>query len=362
MFRVHMAAAGHGDCLWLEYGDPARPRRILVDGGIAGTYPRLRARLLEIPPADRELELLVVSHVDADHIEGIVALLADTSLDLRVRDVWFNGWDHLHDEPELSFGAVQGEYLSALIGRRGFAWNAATGGRALVVPDAGPLPTFTLDGGLALTLLSPTRRTLARMAGVWDDEVRRAGLTPGAPAPALEHLEHLGKRLLSFSGPEPLDVPALAAAPFRPDASAANGSSIAFLAEHAGRSCLLAADAHADVLTAGLRRLLAARGLTHLALDAFKLPHHGSKANLDPSLLDLVRSRHVLVSTDGHRFHHPDDEALARLLVRRWGCTLHFNYRSDETAAWDDPTLKAAHAYATHYPQTDDAGVTLDLA
>jgi hypothetical protein len=31
MLSVEMLPAQHGDCLWIEYGDPAKPRRILVD-------------------------------------------------------------------------------------------------------------------------------------------------------------------------------------------------------------------------------------------------------------------------------------------------------------------------------------------
>ena len=38
MFTVHMLDAAHGDCLWIEYGDPARPKRILIDTGPAATW------------------------------------------------------------------------------------------------------------------------------------------------------------------------------------------------------------------------------------------------------------------------------------------------------------------------------------
>lgn len=40
MLRMEMLLAGHGDCLWIEYGDPTAPRRVLIDGGATGTYKR----------------------------------------------------------------------------------------------------------------------------------------------------------------------------------------------------------------------------------------------------------------------------------------------------------------------------------
>ncbi|BBX66544.1 ComEC/Rec2 family competence protein [Mycolicibacterium psychrotolerans] len=68
MFSVEMLPAGHGDCLWIEYGDPVR--RVLVDGGPYYSYKHLRARIERLDPTDRHFELLIITHVDADHIEG----------------------------------------------------------------------------------------------------------------------------------------------------------------------------------------------------------------------------------------------------------------------------------------------------
>ena len=77
MLNLEMLPAAHGDCLWIEYGDGKQTRRILIDGGPAHTYPALRARILHLPPDARRFELLVITHIDGDHIEGIVRLLQD---------------------------------------------------------------------------------------------------------------------------------------------------------------------------------------------------------------------------------------------------------------------------------------------
>ena len=74
MFKIEMLPAGHGDCLWIEYGSKEDPFRILIDGGTTGTYKRLKKRLENLSEEDRKFELLIVTHIDADHIAGILKL------------------------------------------------------------------------------------------------------------------------------------------------------------------------------------------------------------------------------------------------------------------------------------------------
>jgi len=116
-----MLPAAQGDSLWIEYGQAAHPYRVLIDGGTAATYDWLRTRIRSLPSNQRRFELLVVTHVDADHIEGAVRLLNDPALDLEFGDIWFNGWDQLSD----MLGPLQGEFLSALIKTGELPWNRA---------------------------------------------------------------------------------------------------------------------------------------------------------------------------------------------------------------------------------------------
>ena len=89
--------------------------------------------------------------------------------------------------------------------------------------------------------------------------------------------------------------------------------SIALLVEHRGASVLLGADAYGTVLAPALQQLARSRGTETLAVDALKLPHHASRANVVKELVAAAPARHYLVSTNGDVFHHPDDAALARL-------------------------------------------------
>jgi hypothetical protein len=313
MLRIEMLPAQQGDALWIEYGDPARPRRILIDGGTKPTWATrtkagpLAKRIAALPREAREFELLVVTHVDADHILGAVQLLADETLGATCKDVWFNGWRHLPGTTE-PMGPVDGEELTRLLARR--SWNDAFNGKAVQIPARGKLPTKTLAGGLKLTLLAPDKRRLTDMVSVWEKDVRAAGLEPGhgrAPTPLAPGLEALGPAAMP-------DVDALADVRVSTDTAEANGTSIVLLAEHAGKSALLCADAFPSAVLQGIKRLLDERGGKRLKVDAFKLPHHGSRRNNNLELLRAIDSREFLFSSNGNRTKHPDKEPVAQVL------------------------------------------------
>jgi len=351
MLSIGMLPGGHGDCLWIEYGDPTAPRRVLVDGGAAGTYKRaLRERLRGLPEQERRFELLVVTHIDADHITGILDLLEDSEARFEAGDSWFNGYRHLPDETPETLGPVQGERLTDLLVKR--PWNSAFSKAAVAVQADGDLPRLELEGGLVLTLLSPTPGTLADLKPEWEKEVRKAGLDPTQPRPEdVESPE--GFALLGSP-----DVEALAAEAFSEDDAKANGSSIAMLAEFEGRRLLLAGDAHPEIVTAAIKRLA---GGGRLAVDACKLPHHGSKANVSRQFLQALDCAKWLFSTNGAYFGHPDRQAVARVI--KWGGAqpeLVFNYRSKYNDVWDAKPLRDQYGYKVSYPASNAEGIVVE--
>ena len=97
MFRIEMFPACEGDCLIVTYGQPGTPKRILIDGGRVATYADLRAHLVGLPQDQRRFELLIITHVDRDHIEGMLKLFADPNLPVTFGEVWFNAYHHLND-------------------------------------------------------------------------------------------------------------------------------------------------------------------------------------------------------------------------------------------------------------------------
>src|SRR5918992_2800898 len=80
LFTLEALEARHGDSLVLHYGDAEDPRIIVIDGGPGGVWNNsLRPRLEQLkaersPDAPLELEMVMVSHIDDDHINGILDL------------------------------------------------------------------------------------------------------------------------------------------------------------------------------------------------------------------------------------------------------------------------------------------------
>lgn len=372
MFRLELLPAQYGDAIWIEYGASRKVSRVLVDGGTEASFPALRERILALPTKQRHFELLVVTHVDADHIGGALELLREREkLGVSFGEIWFNGYVHLsaggvvpaRESPDI-LGPEQGEQLTELIvGADPRKWNAVVGGGALVVPPTGSLqPLVRLPGGMQLTLLSPGQEQLDRLKPVWDSACRKAGITPGAATAA--DSERLGEVAARGEESDLLgepDVAQLASAPFVPDRARPNGSSIALLAEYGGRRVLLGADAYAAVLGASLARLPeAASG--RIAVDAVKLSHHGSSGNTSSELVRALKCRNWLVSTSGQQFGHPDQEAIARLIRDGGsGVGLVFNYRSEFNEVWASAGLRRKYGYTASYPAAETAGVRFDV-
>ena len=92
---VDMLPARHGDGLWVEWGDPGSRRRMIIDGGTKTAVKHLRDRFEDLDPDDRAVELLVVTHIDLDHIEAPIELLRAPVEGVTFADVWFNDYRHL---------------------------------------------------------------------------------------------------------------------------------------------------------------------------------------------------------------------------------------------------------------------------
>jgi len=234
-----------------------------------------------------------------------------------------------------------------------WTWNKRFKGLAVMVSDAGKLPSFTFSG-MKITVLSPTFDKLQKLKPKWEKEVRKAGLVPGHAYTLEDALPggFLGGKVEDWAN-----------AKFTEDKAEPNGSSIAFVAEYAGKRVLFGADAHPSVLINSLQR--PPFKASSLALSALKLPHHGSKNNVSQALLATFPADNYLISTNGQQFNHPDPEAIARVLVGRKAAskTLYFNYPAKVNAgSWQSVSLQhpGAWNYAVRYG-TDGNGLVIDL-
>ena len=314
--RVHAVNAFEGDSLLLESGDG---RFALIDGGPRGTYEaHLREYLGTVLGRAGGLSAVVVSHVDADHIVGILDLVADIERALadsepapfEVADLWHNSFGETLDDSagnlvagieemaasagraQVALGSVgpallgirEGAALRRFAAKLGIPLNGAFGG-GLISPDLVAQPVWAL-GDVTVRVIGPTAANLRELRAEWAAWIARNN----------EDFA-LG------------DVHAMANA----DKSVPNLSSIVLYVTRAHRSALLTGDARGDHLLQGLESagLMPAGGRFHV--DLLKVQHHGSDRNATREFFDRVTADHYLFSANGK--HGNPDIATLRWVV-----------------------------------------------
>lgn len=294
MFKVTALPALHGDCLWIEYGDSNKPSIIVIDGGPPEAFSPLLERLRSLEEQGRSVRLLIVTHIDLDHIGGVLEVFRNGISPSIFEEVWFNGRDHLEEEE--AFGGAEGEALQQILAPfKG--WNATYGGAAVKIDEKNGYAALSLDGNLDVTLLSPNARKLTRLAKKWDKDV--ASSEPQVTSrDGDDDDESFGT---GRSAKKRVSV----------DSAPANGSSIAVLIKHADKSAVFCADAHPGILVKSLQAI----GLPKSGrFDLVQLPHHGSASNVTSTLLNATPSHNYLFSTDGTHNGHPSVESVKRML------------------------------------------------
>lgn len=331
IFTLEALNAKHGDALLLHYGKSAdEARLVIIDGGPDKVFaptmkPRLRAlKDRRTPDGPLPVELLMVSHIDDDHINGVLDLVAhladldENSEDLPydIRRMWHNSFEDLA-------GAAPADVASASTA----AQPASTG----APPPAG----WKIDRDSAAILASvPQGRRLRDRARALSLDVNDTPISTASGA-AVEKLG--GQLTFTILGPNAERLAALKKkwqaikkkkAALKPaafdalvaefvDDSVANLSSIVVLARFQKKSMLLTGDARGDDLLEALERATLLKKDKPLHVNLFKLPHHGSVRNAAAVLFERITADHYVASADG--LHGNPDVATLELLVTARG-------------------------------------------
>lgn len=366
MLKISMLPASEGDALWIEWGYLAVPHKLLIDLGTQKSGKNILNIVKKLPIEERNFELLVITHVDRDHIGGTKTALiqAPENEGPRFKDIWFNGRIHLEGQSNCNhtdfehFGAADGEELTAWLKQK--PWNQSCQGEAILKNASGELYSHELSDGLKLTVIGPPQERLDEFLPHWNKEIKKA-LASGRLDEVPVGFESYGESLddednwESYGrGVEPNlndrnDLEQLSQyKENKTDDSHANGSSISLILEYQGKKVLLAGDAFASDLIDGLK---AYAGELPLELDAFKVPHHGSLKNLTAELVKSVKCKNWLISTDGARFKHPDASSVARIIEHsiEEKPTIYFNVESDYNKWWSNLTWQNKFKYETKY-------------
>ena len=343
IFTLEALEAKHGDSLLLHYGEAADPRLVLIDGGPKGVYkkslkPRLGQIVQALHPGDPlEIRLMMVSHIDDDHIQGIIELASaiekggdDAPFD--VVTLWHNAFDDIAGNvaaiggsspasvasiaamtgaapPGVDFppdaaavvaNVSQGRKLRDLAAA--MSWNVNWGFSKLVQAPKDGVAEKDLGDGLTFKVIGPAQTRLDALHTDWDSKIAEWRTAHGhgtTVQPAAADLQAIVAEFV--------------------DDSVYNLSSIVVLAEAKvggkARSMLLTGDARGDYIVEEMEKAkLLKSGRLHV--DILKMPHHGSSRNIRPSFLKSITADHYVFSANG-RDDNPDVETLEQLVEAR---------------------------------------------
>ncbi len=341
MLVLEALRAKFGDALILHFGTKTKPLLAVIDGGPPGVYAdAVKKRLLELraerklgPTQPLELELMMVTHIDADHVAGILQL-AQEMKDRRdshqpplwkIRRFWHNAFDDLvgDDDPAIA-GAASTVSTASLASPTGHAGSlllaSVPQGRDLRKtvdalnldgnPPFGGLVRAGHDpiaiGNLEITVVAPSQKNLKALQTDWDKKIK----------PILKKEK---KNTADFA--EIADYV---------DKSVYNLASVVMLVESQGKRLLLTGDGRGDHTLSGLEDAGLMDGDGRIEVDVLKMPHHGSERNVDDDYFERIVAKHYLISADG-KFSNPDIGTLEMISAARPddGFTIHLTYPTD---------------------------------
>ena len=353
IFSLDVRRARKGDCLILHFGSKNDPGLGIIDGGPAQVYkPFLKPRLAEIkkarkldPEESLPVDFLMVSHIDDDHINGVLELTkelleakaAQEPLSVKIKGVWHNSFDDIigNSPKELTAAVTASFGAASLSGEPDVEGLDPDAAKVLASVDQG----FRLRDdirGLKLRLNPGSNGGLVIAKKNAKAVAMGKGMTFTVIGPMQPEVLALQKAHDAFLKTKDKKKGTGPLAAFT-DTSVPNLSSLVVLAEAGKKRILLTGDARGDKVLQGLELagFLKADKKSTMHVDIFKVPHHGSDRNADPVLFERVTADHYVFSGNGEH-GNPERETLEMLLDARGEdeeFTIHLTYPIDEIDA-----------------------------
>ena len=340
MIQIKAFEAGSGESFYLYF--PKEKFNILIDGGFSGTYENFKPTLQEIEKRREVLNLLIVTHMCRDHINGIIKLLKENGSNeeskiVEIKEIWFNTYFNSGKE---KVGIDLPKDVANLLENyfpfssdEGYIGDISSG-------DLIELGTLILNGGyiantkpiqyettptigrgnITFKILSPTEKILEELEKEFVEKIPK-NIKEIKDLYKYELSKYYERFALSEDSQESpfigdISIPTLeelANSPFEEDNRISNKSSIAFVIEYGGKKILFLGDSIPSVYIKSLEEHYSS--LSNITFDLVKLSHHGSKNNSSLVFFEEINSERFLISTNGNNHNHPDEETISRLII-----------------------------------------------
>jgi beta-lactamase superfamily II metal-dependent hydrolase len=388
-----MFQSGYGDSLLVQIDTKSNgSTNILIDCGFK--YKDILEKLKNLLGDSPTLDRFIITHYDADHIQGAITLIKENGLstspkNFNIEQVWLNSYRHLqffekedseitpiigrrvesylaaktsqNKNDEGAVSALQASTLASEIFKNGYLWNSDANGKAICIEN---IESFSVNSKVNIRLLSPNENKLKELEASFIFDLSKKRLRPKNGqifddafelyAQSIENLADIVEGPVSANNIK-IDSKVIKklsiGESYSKDTTKGNGSSIAFVMEFENKRVLFLGDAHAEILIESLKSIYGDTGT--IFFDAIKVSHHGSFNNNGPELYKLIDSNKFLFSTNGkHPSHkHPDLSTISCIINRPLdhGITkrkLIFNYELDHLNGFKDEALKTEFNYS----------------
>ncbi|NDV45890.1 MBL fold metallo-hydrolase [Paludibacter sp. 221] len=323
--KIKFFKAFNGDSIWISLLENKTPRNIIIDGGIGDTYQNNVGRKGELFDAvesiralKQNIDLLVLTHFDDDHIGGILRWLnKDKDASKLIRKVWFNSGKEIANKLEsdenkdLDIEIVDGADDFHTSPKQGIKFEKYLRDNNLwegEIIEQGKVHDLF---GLKFKILSPNPEKLDNLLKLY--EKQKDYFTSGAEYDFQTSLKDF------------IDEENQPIFKFKKDTSVANGSSIAFIMDYESKCFLFLADAHPSIVIEGLNRFGYDKN-NPLNAELVKIAHHGSMYNTNKEFLEIVKTDNYLISSNATKHGLPNKRTIARIINNNPNAIIHFNY------------------------------------
>lgn len=311
MFNLHIIQAKNGDCFILEFGSTNKPKYILIDGGPSGVYKDSLSKVLsEIKKKSDKLELIILSHIDDDHIFGLLDLLEERYFDkregtnniIKCKDIWFNSFRNAYE--------INKDDESDI--------NTCIDNINRILEKEMEKKTRSYRLGTKLSELSSEKELNLRVNKHFDYKAvtcenislptKFGNLELKIIGPNNDSVQKLRTKWLKWMKDDCLKLKIRAAdkkEAIKADASKPNLSSIMILAKADNKKILLTGDGLGKHIIEGLKQNNLLGEDEKFFVDVLKIPHHGSNKNVDAAFFETVIADNYVISGDGSH-HNPE--------------------------------------------------------
>jgi len=397
MIKIHLFQAGYGDSFLVQLSpDTESEINIMIDCGF-GYKENILPKLKAVLGKDKKIDRFIITHYDADHINGAILFFKDNGKSedakiVKVDQVWLNTYRHLQFHKredglvnyadgkkieayiasckskervniEGEIGALQATTLGAELLKNGYNWNSDSQENAISIDY---VSIINLGNNASIQLLNPNNQNLKLLETDFLVDLARAGLKPKDDElfdDAFEFYslsEEKAERILEEGTISSSDVVISKEfiqncsenVEYIPDNSSANGSSIAFILNQGEKRLLFLGDANSEDIINAVVSIRKREENYPLFFDAIKVSHHGSFRSSGSELFKYIDSGKFIFSTNGkHPKHtHPDIETIACIINRQLSegierRELIFNYELDHLRGLYDESLQNDFKY-----------------